>query len=243
MATNLAFACDQAGHTINQIVSRNTATAKSLASKFGAYYGSELSELYNDSDFILICVNDESITEVVNNLPLGLKGIVCHTSGAESMEILSSYSGDYGVFYTLQSLTSEKPNSLLEVPLFIEWSSGNAKAALHTLADSISNKVREVSSPNRLKYHLAAVFANNFTNAMYTIADTYLTENNLDFTNLLPIIQETAIRLKEGRPKDLQTGPAKRGDQKVIEKHLTLLQNDELKDIYKQLSKFIMTNS
>ena len=243
MATNLAHACYQAGNTINQIVSRNEATAKELASKFGAYFGTKLSELYNDSDFILICVDDESIQEVVAELPEGLKGIVCHTSGAVPMEVLSTYPGDYGILYPLQSLTKSRIKSLLEVPVFVEWSNGRIKNDLIHLADSISNKVREVNSEDRLKYHLAAVFANNFTNLMYSFADNYLTENKLDFNNLLPIIQETANRLKFDKPTNLQTGPAKRGDKAIIDKHLSMLQNEEIRAIYEQLSKYIMTNS
>jgi len=243
MATNLANAFDQAGHTINQVVSRNTVTAKELASKYGAYYGTKLSELYNDSNFILLCVNDESIAEVVSELPNGLKGIICHTSGAVAMDVLNQYPGQYGVFYPLQSLTKANVKSLMNVPVFIEWSDETTKLAIRNLADSISNKVRETSSEDRLKYHLAAVFANNFTNLMYSIADNYLTANKLDFENLIPIIEETASRLKLAKSDKLQTGPAKRGDKKIIEKHLEMLENNELKEIYSKLSNFIMTNS
>ena len=76
---------------------------------------------------------------------------------------------------------------------------------------------------------------------MYSIADNYLTANKLDFENLLPIIEETASRLKFAKPSDLQTGPAKRGDKKIIEKHLEMLGESELNEIYSKLSNFIMT--
>jgi predicted short-subunit dehydrogenase-like oxidoreductase (DUF2520 family) len=241
MATNLANAFDKAGHTINQVVSRNATTAKELASKYGAYFGTQLSELYNDSDFILLCINDESIKDVISELPEGLKGIVCHTSGPVAMDVLQQYPGQYGVFYPLQSLTKSNIQSLMNVPIFIEWSDGTTRTAIRNLADSISNKVRETSSEDRLKYHLAAVFANNFTNLMYSIADNYLTANKLDFENLLPIIEETANRLKFAKPSDLQTGPAKRGDKNIIEKHLEMLGDGELNEIYSKLSNFIMT--
>ena len=130
---------------------------------------------------------------------------------------------------------------MLEVPIFIEWSSNNAKEKIGDLADSISNKVREVNSEDRMKYHLAAVFANNFSNLMYVLAKDYLDSQKLDFKNLLPIIEETALRLKQNEPRKVQTGPAKRGDRAIVDKHLSMLSDTELKAIYKQLSDFIMT--
>ena len=239
VATNLAHALDKAGHTINQVISRNVTNAKVLASKFGAYYGDKPSEMYKDSDFVMLCVNDESYYEILEELPGGMNAIVCHTAGPVSMSILAKYSSDYGVFYPLLSLRKEEIKDLLEVPLFIEWSSDKVKVKLHDLADSISNKVREVNSEEREKYHLAAVFANNFTNAMYTISSDYLDSEGLDFKNLLPIIQETASRLKKGEPSVWQTGPAVRGDKAVIDKHLDMLDDQPLKNIYTQLTQFI----
>lgn len=239
VAANLAHAFDRVGHTITQVVSQNVENAKALASKFGAYYGAELSELYKDADILFICVSDESYAEVVAQLPEKLGALVCHTSGPVGMEVLSSYSGSYGVFYPLQSLRKEEIADLIEVPIFIEYGSDKSGKILLDLADSISNKVREVSSAERQKYHLAAVFANNFTNYMYILSEEYLAEEKLDFDNLLPIIQETALRLKKDKPQNWQTGPAKRGDMKVIEKHLSMLKSENSKDVYELLSKSI----
>ena len=74
---------------------------------------------------------------------------------------------------------------------------------------------------------------------MYAVADDYLTTNGLDFDNLLPIIKETADRLKKGKPNQWQTGPAKRGDKAILEKHLSMLEDEQLKAIYAQMSHFI----
>ena len=240
-ATNLAHAFYQAGHTINQIVSRNEDSAKELARHFGAYYGTSLSEIYNDSDFILICVHDEAYKEIIDQFPLGIKSIICHTSGPVQMSVLSNYSAEHGVIYPLQSLTKSNVISFLEIPVFIEWNSNSVKEKIRDLADSISNRVKEVSSEDRMKYHLAAVFANNFSNLMYVLAKDYLDSEKLDFKNLLPIIEETALRLKQNEPRNVQTGPAKRGDQAIVDKHLSMLSNTTLREIYKKLSNLIMT--
>ena len=137
----------------------------------------------------------------------------------------------------------EEVKSMLNVPVFVEWNGAKAKSILSTLAHDISNKVNEVSSEQREKYHLAAVFANNFTNLMYGLADDYITQQKLDFKYLLPIIKETALRLEDGRPSEWQTGPAKRGDKKVIEKHLQLIDDEKVRKIYAQLSDYLMTKN
>lgn len=241
VATNLAHAFDKAGHTINQVISQNIENAKALASKFGAYYGDKPSTMYKDSDFVILCVSDKAYDDVMKEMPGGMNAIVCHTAGPVSMDVLSTYSGRYGVIYPLQSLRKEEIKDMLNVPVFVEWSSREVKEAVHSLADSISNIVREVDSTQREKYHLAAVFANNFTNLMYIIAEDYLKSEKLDFKNLHPIINETAQRLKEGDPISWQTGPAKRGDLEVLEKHMSMIEDPAIKDVYQSLSKLLMT--
>ena len=242
VATNLAHAFDRAGHDILQVISANSERAKQLANCFGAYYGNSISSVDLNADFIIICVNDESYFNVLEDLPKGLKPIICHTSGPVSMEVISDYAPNFGVFYPLQSLRKEKYIDFLDVPIFIEGNSTNVRENLMNLADTISNKISEVSSVEREKYHLAAVFANNFTNLMYTLSHKYLEDESLDFQNLIPIIKETANRLADDKPESWQTGPAKRGDTATMQKHIDMLEDPRLKEIYKQLSDYIRSN-
>lgn len=242
VATNLAHAFDRAGHDILQVISANSERAKQLANCFGAYYGNSISSVDLNADFIIICVNDESYFNVLEELPKGLKPIICHTSGPVSMDVISDYAPNFGVFYPLQSLRKEKYIDFLDVPIFIEGNSTNVRENLMNLADTISNKISEVSSVEREKYHLAAVFANNFTNLMYTLSHKYLEDESLDFQNLIPIIKETANRLAYDKPESWQTGPAKRGDTAIMQKHIDMLEDPRLKEIYKQLSDYIRSN-
>ena len=242
VATNLAHAFDRAGHDILQVISANSERAKQLANCFGAYYGNSISSVDLNADFIIICVNDESYFNVLEELPKGLKPIICHTSGPVSMDVISDYAPNFGVFYPLQILGKGEDIDFLDVPIFIEGNSTNVRENLMNLADTISNKISEVSSVEREKYHLAAVFANNFTNLMYTLSHKYLEDESLDFQNLIPIIKETANRLADDKPESWQTGPAKRGDTAIMQKHIDMLEDPRLKEIYKQLSDYIRSN-
>ena len=105
----------------------------------------------------------------------------------------------------------------------------------------MSPSVYEATSQLRTKIHLAAVFACNFTNCLYAIADDILKKNNIPFSILLPLIGETTRKLSTLEPWDAQTGPAARGDMAVIQKHLDMLNHEE-KAIYQILSDYILKN-
>jgi len=88
--------------------------------------------------------------------------------------------------------------------------------------------------------HVAAVMVSNFTNHLYALAEDYCRKEGLDFKQLLPLIEETAIRLKDTSAKQAQTGPALRHDSETIHKHLELLKDHpQLKNIYVLLTESI----
>jgi len=99
------------------------------------------------------------------------------------------------------------------------------------LSKSISGNVKIVNSELRKKIHLAAVFACNFSNHMYVLAEHLLAKDKLSLDLLRPLIEETAAKVKTAKPKSVQTGPAIRNDKKTMEAHLKLLTGE--KDLQK----------
>ena len=92
----------------------------------------------------------------------------------------------------------------------------------------------------RLQYHLSAIIVSNFSNHLFALAKEYADRNNIDFNLLLPLIEETVDRLRYFQPAAMQTGPAARGDETTMQKHLQLL-NDfpQLRNIYEVMSDSI----
>ena len=81
----------------------------------------------------------------------------------------------------------------------------------------------------------------NFTNHLYAVTDEFCQKENLDFNLLFPLIKETAERIKDFSPKDVQTGPAIRNDVFTLDKHLRLLSaHPKLKYLYLKLTDSIM---
>jgi len=238
VATHLALAFKQAGQTLAQVWSRNGANAQLLAEQVGASAISDLGALDRSADFYLIAVKDEAIAELASSLT-GLPGLVAHTSGATSIDVLHTLN-HYGVFYPLQTFSKQKSLDLSNTPICLEASSAEDMVMLHQAASLISKVSDEVDSEQRKILHLAAVFACNFSNHLYQMGYSILEQHGLDFALLKPLIMETAWKVQDAIPFDVQTGPAVRGDESTMERHLSLL-NDrtELQDIYKTLSNSI----
>lgn len=224
---------------------RNSKDARQFSKQFNCDLVSDYSAINENADIYIIAVKDDVIAEVVKNLiPLKLKGIVVHTSGSVDMTVLKAASHKIGVYYPLQTFYKGANIDWKTTPLLIEGNSKSVEIKLKQVATSVSEKVKVVDSKSRLQIHLAAVFACNFTNAMYVSAYQII-ENNLskrDTDLLLPIMQHSFQKLEEIHPVKAQTGPAMRNDKVVMKKHLDLIkQNKQLTAIYKSLSDLIVS--
>ena len=87
--------------------------------------------------------------------------------------------------------------------------------------------------------HLAAVFACNFTNHIYALAVKLLQKQDIPADVLLPLIDETAAKIHTMPPREAQTGPAIRYDENVINKHLAMLGDPDMRSIYRLISQSI----
>ncbi len=237
-ATVLAKMIHAAGHTVLQVWSRDQLHAEELATQVHATGISSITDLNKEADLYIIAVTDKAIPELAAKLRLERKLIV-HTAGSVSRDVLQTSSANYGVIYPLQSLRKSM-TILPPVPFLVDGNTDDIAALLHDFALSLSDKVQLANDETRLQMHLAAVMVSNFTNHLYALTEDYCRDRSLDFALLHPLIIEVACRLTQGNAVDMQTGPARRGDEETIKKHLLLLEIDEhLHDLYKELSESI----
>lgn len=228
-----------ANHHILQVASRNASAASELAYEWNTVSTNYFSAINTNADVYIIAIADDAIAEVIKDLKFPGK-VVAHTAASVSMDILKNVSKHYGVFYPLQSLRKDMKN-IPEIPVFWEGSDTVAKKKLETLAHSIAEeKVVEANEDSRMKLHVAAVIVSNFPNHLYKLAEQYCRSEGLDFNQLLPLIEETATRIKEISPSEAQTGPGIRHDEETIKKHIALLKDHpQLKKIYELLTQSI----
>ncbi len=240
LAHHLAAVLIKKGHEIIQVVGRSEKATKEMGMKFFTSHTVNIKELNLNADIYIICVNDESIAPVAASLKLKNK-LVLHTSGSIDIEVLKKTSAKYGVLYPLQTFTAGTKIKWSKTPLLIEANNAQARTALNQFASSLSKEVSVLDSNQRLKLHLAAVFACNFSNHLYTLSQQYLEAEGINLFHLLqPLIQQTAKKIKTINPSAAQTGPAVRKDKIIIEKHLKLLNKYKThKEIYHLFSKSI----
>jgi len=146
-----------------------------------------------------------------------------------------------GVFYLLQSFSKEKEINFSNVPICLEAENKSDLTKLEKLASLLQGNIYHLSSLQRKKIHVAAVFVNNFTNHMYTIAHNICEEHNVPFNILQPLIEETSQKIKNLTPKEAQTGPAKRNDMETIKNHLNLLSKSQ-QELYLKITQSIQNH-
>lgn len=241
VATQLAIAFYSVGKKIVQIYNHSLDHAQALAKKVNANFTDKITLLLPDADIYIIAVSDNAIDEMIALLPR-LDSFLVHTSGTTDIKILSKCSSNYGILYPVQTLIKNRETFFDKdkIPFCIEANDEKNLFLLKNLASSISCDVREISSEQRRLIHLSAVFASNFTNHMYFIAQELLKQKNIPIDILEPLIEETAKRVKNKNLQQAQTGPAKRNDSITIQKHLQMLaQYPEYAKIYQFISESI----
>lgn len=234
VAWHMAKAFKEAGIDLIQLYGRNEQELKKLSLEINVEYSTNQLKL---ADFYLICTSDKAIAEVSKQIPYE-QALVAHTSGSLSRDVLE---GSYrkASFYPLQTFSKNRKLDYSKIPLFVDagWESDNI--LLTDLAKKISTNVMRINHEQRKQMHLSAVFACNFVNHLYAQAEIICKQNDISFNYLLPLIEETADKIKTISPKDAQTGPAVRNDQNIIKFQENLIVNPNQLNIYKILTESI----
>ena len=225
---------------VTQVYSRKLENAQRLAELSGAKAIDDLKALNPDNKIFIFALADNAYETVLPQLPFRLPAAFT-TSGTVSCQCLAPYAEHFGVIYPLQTFSKTQEMSDLEVPLCLESDFvGDRKELLWKLAQELSPTCYEVSEAQRARMHVAAVFACNFSNAMYGIAYDLLKKDDLPFEILLPLLRQTVRKVGEMPPAEAQTGPAVRRDFNVMQKQMESLEDERLREIYRLMSEVIL---
>jgi predicted short-subunit dehydrogenase-like oxidoreductase (DUF2520 family) len=224
VAWHMGRALSQNGYVIKQVLDRTASSSKQLARELKAESSGTPEDGTAGTDACLICVSDDAITSVIKQLKPG-NCLLMHSAGSVPLDVFRNNAANYGVLYPLQTFTKGRPLDYSRIPILIEANTPENLSMINQIASSVSHHVMEANSTQRLFIHLAAIFASNFSNHMYA---------------LKPLIAETTAKAMDMSPLKAQTGPALRGNVKVIEKHLELLKDHpRLQELYRMISEDI----
>lgn len=238
VATHLATALHQCGVRWAQVYSRTPESASQLAQRVGAEAVHRIEDLCLDADLYLVSLTDEALMQLAGPLTRGrTSGLWVHTAGSVPMQLFAGKALRYGVLYPMQTFSKEREVDFSEVSLFVEACTESDLALLQQLASSLTRRVYRADSNQRKALHLAAVLTCNFVNHLYALSAEWLQQHGLPFEAMLPLIDETARKVHQLPPCEAQTGPAARGDRKVVDAHLQLLEgNPYLQQLYREMS-------
>jgi predicted short-subunit dehydrogenase-like oxidoreductase (DUF2520 family) len=239
VATHFGISLQEAKHEIMQVYSRSESSAKSLAKKLNCSFTTSISDITAHAEFYLVALSDEAIKPFLKKFEIRNRLIV-HTSGSTPLAVFGNKFSQCGVLYPVQTFSKTRKIDFRKVPVCIEGNNDFSKKKIKSIARTLTRQIHFVDSSKRKTIHLAAVFANNFSNHCFVIAEKILSNKNVPFDILRPLIHETAEKVQFDSPADMQTGPAKRGDLSIQEEHVLMLaKRKEFLKIYKLISESI----
>ena len=191
----------------------------------------------------IYAVKDEALASVVEQVKGHEKSLHLHTSGTMPITVFGADKPHAGIFYPFQTFSKARViEDFSTIPVFFEARGIDDISAVYSLALTITSHIYEATQHDRERLHVAGVYACNFTNLMYTMSAELLQNTHIPFSALLPLIDETAAKIHTLSPNAAQTGPARRGDENVMNHHLNLL-NEEQQKVYRLLSEAIRKRS
>jgi predicted short-subunit dehydrogenase-like oxidoreductase (DUF2520 family) len=241
MSWALAKSFLDAGVRVAGIYGRNASDAEELSQKLNITHCENIHVASQLGDIVILTVKDDALSLLDTSLRLPGR-IVLHTSGSVGMDSISHISEYIGVFYPMERVIKFKDPDLISVPLCIEANSSALLTEINSLASKLSTQVYSITSEQRKKLHLAAVFVSNFTTYMLSVGSDLVKKYGLPENILDSLVATTLEGLTTQNAIERQTGPAKRGDIKVVWDHIHQLENDqpELAEIYKLISLRIL---
>jgi predicted short-subunit dehydrogenase-like oxidoreductase (DUF2520 family) len=243
LAWHLALALDNKGYSVREVFSPTIDHAQALADRlYNAQVNDTLDFSNSNSRIFIMAVADAAIESVAQEIILPDGSLLIHTSGSIGLEALNfAAPAAAGVFYPLQSFSKNRKAEFKGLPIFVESNDEDAEEILFEMGRSLGGNIQKISTEQRAALHVAATFASNFTNHMLTLASQFSEKHEIPFHWLKPLIRETIEKSLVLGPFEAQTGPAKRGDLPVLDKHLELLQDDEkVAEIYRIISQSIL---
>src|ERR1700736_2283901 len=236
----------QAGYPIAAIGGRNPDNVRNLADELGAKACQSPATTLDLADLTIFAVPDDVIlplaTDIVDSLCSAAGKAAVHLSGAQDRSALRPLaergSVRTGVFHPLQTFR-RGPEAVQNVAgtYFGIDADAPLRDQLMQLARDLHGHPFDLSGVDRALYHAAAVFAANYPITLLAEAITLAKAAGLGGETAGPgmtaLLAGAVNNLRDLAPAEAITGPASRGDEGTIQRHLAALANDpELQRLY-----------
>jgi predicted short-subunit dehydrogenase-like oxidoreductase (DUF2520 family) len=243
LGTRLMYALVEKNYDLKYIYKKSKSSTR-----FDLLIEQDAGKIIDESDFIIIAAQESKIRGAAETMAAysHLEGkVFFHTSNSLTSDELISLKqkGAYTAsFSPLQTFPDISPGSmtgnsadLFDGIYFLVEGDPEAVKPAETIAASLGSHVLHVDKNEKIYFHIAAVFACNFLGSILKISENQLKKVGSDLNILLPLIKQTIKNIESKGIDASRSGPSKRKETGIMEKHLALLQNDEA-TLYRLLS-------
>ncbi len=256
VGSTLARLLKRRGHSIVSVISRTRKSARALAALVHCRTaGDDHTAIPPETTFILIATPENAIQQTalsiasVNGLPFE-RIYAAHTSGALPSDALAPISERGSRVFSFHPIQSFPRNSGASIPLNSMkevWygfeGMRNTRLFARALASTLGGKFLEVPKEKKILYHLACVFASNYSVVVLGAVEQlarHLSGGDLSpFRKLFESSGDNAFRLGASRAL---TGPITRGSASVLRRHMAELSSrePELLTVYSALGLYAL---
>lgn len=198
----------------------------------------EVAEACRGAGAVLLCVPDDAIASVCEQVALDPPPLVGHVSGVTTLEALATSGAELFSVHPLQTF-ADGETPVEGTPAAIAGSSDRALDFARRLAETLGMLPFEVPEESRAAYHAAASIASNLLVALEESAAELLERVGVEDARelLAPLVLRTAANWAERGPAAL-TGPIARGDRDTVERHRAAIAEaaPELAPLYQALA-------
>jgi len=246
----LGRALHTAGYTIAAIGGRNPDNVRNLAQELGARACQSPATTIDLADLTILAVPDDVIlplaTDMVASLCSAAGHAAVHLSGAQDRSALRPLAQQgsvrTGVFHPLQTFR-RGPEAVGNVAgtYFGIDADQPLRDQLRQMARDLHGHPFDLTGVDLALYHAAAVFAANYPITLLAEAIALAADAGLDpetaRKGMTTLLAGAVNNLRDLAPADAITGPAVRGDEGTIQRHLEALKADpELRRLYQLLA-------
>ena len=196
--------------------------------------GRTIDDLAASSDLLLVAVSDRAIEDVIASIP-ETSAIIMHPSGA-----LPALRGGFSL-HPLKALPPVGEASDLAGTLLVF--EGAHRDVAERIAAAAGARFAEIPSDARMRYHAAAVFGSNYVAALLDIAEELIGLEEVR-EDLAALARSAIDNWLAHTDRQRFTGPAARGDEEVVRRHIEALAGAPgLAEIYRLLAARIVATA
>lgn len=252
LGSALARHLHKTGNSPFSLISNNLAWLEKLSSEsHPVNISKSVDDLHRESTLIFLCVPDQALTSLVQQLAQILffdwqNTVILHCSGANTTQVLAPLArlgAATAAIHPIQTFPTLNEGSERFSGIYwgVEASPSllkNVKELVHDLGGL------PVQIPTQAKalYHLACVVSSNYLVTLVSLSSEILAGCGLPkddaFKMMAPLIKGTLESLSWQSPELALTGPVSRGDVATIQTHLNELEEQlpHLVPVYKSLA-------